>query len=262
VLVRTWNLFHGNTVPPERHAHLDAMLELALADDPDVFCAQEVPAWALRRFTCGDLARRPSFGPLPLTATAARRLTDLHHGILRSAFSGQGNGIVLAPRLELLAHDRLVLNPRRFRDAQARTLGLGALARLAWAREPRIVQTARFRVADGRTVLVANLHCTSFAADPRLADAELLRAAWHARSVASPDDVVVLAGDMNVTPERSVTLGELTSPEWGFSAPGPGIDQILVANAAAGAVCRWPDERRRFDGRLLSDHAPVDLVIE
>jgi endonuclease/exonuclease/phosphatase family metal-dependent hydrolase len=262
MLVRSWNLFHGNSVPPQRREFLDEMLALATADDPDVLCVQEVPAWALPRFTCGDVAARPAIGPLPLPAAAGRALTDIHHGVLRSAFAGQGNGILLAPRLELLARDHLVLNPRRFRDAQARSLRLGALARLAWAKERRIVQTARFRAPGGRTYLVANLHCTSFAADRRLADVELLRAAWHARSVALPEDVVVLAGDVNVTPGESSTLRDLTSPDWGFSAPAEGIDQILVAGAAAGALRRWPDERRRHEGRLLSDHAPVELELE
>ena len=65
MLVRTWNLFHGNTNPPGRRAFLDEMVELATADDPDVLCAQEVPAWALGRFTGGDVAARPTLGPLP-----------------------------------------------------------------------------------------------------------------------------------------------------------------------------------------------------
>jgi endonuclease/exonuclease/phosphatase family metal-dependent hydrolase len=262
VLVRSWNLFHGNAVPPQRREFLEEMLELACADAPDVLCAQEVPAWALERFTCGDVAERPSFGPLPLTAWAGRRLTDIHHGVLRSAFEGQGNGILLAPRLELLSRDRLILNPRRFRDAQALALRLGALARLAWGSERRIVQSTRFRAPGGRTYFVANLHTTSFASDRRLADVELLRAAWHARSAAAPGDVVVLAGDFNLTPAESRTLRQLSSPEWGFSAAGPGIDHILVAGAAAGELRRWPEERRRRSEVLLSDHAPVELEVE
>src|SRR5581483_2858006 len=132
-------------------------------------------------------------GPLPSTAGIGRRLTSLHHGVLRSAFSGQGNAMLVAPRHVVLSHDRLTLNPRRFRDAQARRLGLGAVARLAWAKERRIVQAVRLAARDGRTLLVANTHCTSFP-DRRLAGAELLRAAWFATSAALPEDLVVLAG--------------------------------------------------------------------
>jgi endonuclease/exonuclease/phosphatase family metal-dependent hydrolase len=45
LVVRTWNVFHGNTKPPGRRAHLRAMLDLALADDPDILCLQELPVW-------------------------------------------------------------------------------------------------------------------------------------------------------------------------------------------------------------------------
>ena len=112
----------------------------------------------------------------------------------------------------------------------------------------------------GRTFLVANLHCTSYAGDERIAEAELLRAASFAVSEAQPEDVVVLAGDFNVT-TRSRALQDLTGGEWGFSDAGPGIDHILVRGAPATPLRRWPDEQRAHDGRLLSDHAPVELEI-
>ena len=261
MLIRSWNLFHGNSVPPQRESFLDEMLRLAGADDPDVLCLQELPAWALGRFSVGDLAARPRIGPLPIPAELGRRLTELNHGLLRSAFSGQGNAIQVSPRLRVLAHELLTLNPRRFRDAQARALALGPVARLAWAKERRIVQALRLAEPGGRTFLVANMHCTSYPADERLADAELLRAAWFAVSTASPEDVVVLAGDFNVRAARSRTLRDLTGAEWGFSEPGPGIDHILVRGATASPLRRWPDDQRRHGDRLLSDHAPVELDV-
>jgi endonuclease/exonuclease/phosphatase family metal-dependent hydrolase len=258
VLVRTWNLFHGNAVPPERRAFLDEMIELATADDPDVLCVQEVPAWALDRFTAGDVAARPALGPLPSSPMIGRRLTGLHHGVLRSAFSGQGNAVHVASRHLVLAHTRLTLNPRRFRDAESRKLGLGVVARLAWARERRIVQAVRIAAA-GRTYLVANLHCTSFP-DRRLAQAEARRAAWFATSTALRDDIVILAGDFNLT-GSAVVMKELTSDAWGFSAAGPGIDHVLVRGTSAGNTRRWSTEERRVGGRLLSDHAPVEVEV-
>src|SRR5207302_431763 len=130
------------------------MVRLAAADDPDVLCLQEVPAWALDRFTAGDVAARPLLGPLPITAELGRRLTEPNHGLFRSAFSGQGNGMQLAPQLRVLAHDVLTLNARRFRAAQSRALALGAVTRLAWAKERRIVQSLRVEDADGRTFLL------------------------------------------------------------------------------------------------------------
>jgi endonuclease/exonuclease/phosphatase family metal-dependent hydrolase len=260
VLVRSWNLFHGNTKPPGRRAYLDEMVELATADDPDVLCAQEVPAWALDRFTVGDVAARPSFGPVPIPRLVGRRLTRAHHGLIRSAFAGQGNAIQLSSRLQLLDHWVLTLNTRRFRDAQSRELGLDVVARLAWAKERRIVQAVRATAADGRGYLIANMHCTS-SPDKRIPDAELVRAAWFATSLARPDDVVVLAGDLNVWPEGSHTLRVLAESEWGFSAPGPGIDQVLVRGAASSPIRRWDDARRARGAVLLSDHAPVELDI-
>jgi endonuclease/exonuclease/phosphatase family metal-dependent hydrolase len=260
VLVRSWNLFHGNAVPPQRREFLEQMIALATADEPDVLCVQEVPAWALPGFTAGDVAARARVGPLPISPGLGRRLTDLNHGLLRSAFSGQGNGILVRPRLRVLSHHVLTLNPRRFRDARARKLRLRPAARLAWAKERRIVQA--LRLDDGnRTFMVANLHCTSYAPDRRLADAELERAAWFAVSEAQPEDVVVLAGDLNVTTASSATLRGLDGPDWGFSAPAPGIDQILVRGATPTPLRRWPDDRRRLDGQLLSDHAPVELEL-
>src|SRR4051794_37938361 len=215
------------------------MLRLATADDPDVLCVQEVPAAKLGRFTAGDLASRPK----ALSAGLGDRITGLNHGVLRSALSGQGNAILIAPRLRVLAHHKLTLNPWRFRRAKARELGLGLPARLAWAREGRNVQALRIADESGRTYLVANLHCTSYRASHLIAEAELLRAAWFATATADAGDVVILAGDFNV-PAGSAALTSLCSDEWSFSAPGPGIDHVLVRGAEASSVRVWPEERR------------------
>lgn len=259
MLIRSWNLFHGNTVPPQRDAFLEEMIELATMDDPDVVCLQEVPAWALGRFTVGDVAARPVLGPLRIPRSVGRVLTSLHHGVLRSAFSGQGNAVQVAPRLRVTRHDVLTLNTRRVRDAQARELGLDTIARLAWAKERRVVQAVRLS-SGTQTYVVANTHCTSYP-DPRLADAELLRAAWFTTSLARPDDVVVLAGDFNVTLEQSQTLRDLVGPEWGFTNAGDGIDHILVRGAEVTTTRTWSQSDRRRGGRLLSDHAPVEVEL-
>lgn len=261
MLVRTWNLFHGNTVPPARREQFDEMLARVRADDVDVLCAQEVPAWALDRFTCGRLAARPAIGPFPITSGLGHRLTRFNHGRLRSAFSGQGNGILLDGRYELLSTAGLALNPRRFRDRHALTLRLGVLPRIVWAHERRVVHSIRFRTPDdGRTFFVANAHCTSYDVDRRLAEAELLRAAWFARSTAAAGDVVVLAGDFNLT-ARSAVLRSLTDDEWGFSALGPGIDHVLVHGAPSSPPRSLPEEWRRHGNVLLSDHAPVEVEV-
>jgi len=242
------------------------MVRLATADGPDVVCLQEVPVWALPRLSgwsgmraFGDVAQPPRFGPLPITAEVGRELSSLHHGLLRSAFSGQANAILLSPNAVELAHERLALNSREFRAREARRLRLGLITRLGWAKERRVVQAVRARFADDTTVLVANLHATSFDADQRLADAELLRAATFADGLAEPGDVVVLAGDFNVPAARSATQAALVNGDWRFSAPlTEGIDQILVRDARLLELERWGRERRRVDGRVLSDHTPVE----
>jgi endonuclease/exonuclease/phosphatase family metal-dependent hydrolase len=268
LLVRTWNLFHGNTVPPRRSDRLEEMVRLVSADGPDVVCLQEVPPWALELLhgwsgmtAVGEVAARPRLGPLPSTAGIGRALTSLHHGVLRSAFSGQANAILAAPPLTVLDRHRIVLNSRDFRVVQARWLELPPLARLAWARERRVCHAVRLARPDGSTLLIANLHATSYRPDHRLADAELLRAATFADAVARPAETLVLAGDFNLRAERSQTLVELTGAAWRFSAPSPRIDHVLVRGAAAAPARVWPEDRRRLGDVLLSDHAPVEVEI-
>jgi hypothetical protein len=63
---------------------------------------------------------------------------------------------------------------------------------------------------------------------------------------------VVLAGDANI---RGAWLH-------GFSLPlTDSIDQILVRGLPSTPPVRWADERRTLHGRLLSDHAPVELTV-
>jgi hypothetical protein len=245
------------------------MVRLAVADGPDVLCLQELPVWARVHLASwsglqalADMAHPPRLGPLPIPAELGREITSLNHGLFRSAVSGQEIAILLGSKAEVLRRDVLVLNSRHFREAQSRWLALPLVARLAWAKERRVVQTVRARMRDGSTVLIANLHATSYPADQRLADAELLRAAVFVDGLAQPGDIVVLAGDFNVPAARSATQAELTSEEWGFSEPtAEGIDQILVRGASVGGLTRWPRERRRVDGRILSDHTPVEARV-
>jgi len=269
LLVRTWNLFHGNTKPPGRKAFLEEMVRLASADSPDVVCLQEVPVWALRHLASwsgmtavGDVAKRPSLGPLPSTAEIGRVVTDLNHGLFRSAFTGQANAVLIGAGMTVVEHRRVVLNPFRFRRAQARRLRLGRAARLAWAVERRVCQALRIRSGD-RTLVIGNLHATGYSLDRRLADAELLRAAVFVDGLASPEEPVVLGGDFNLSLRTSHTLAELMTSEWGFSGARPnGIDHVLVRGLRPGEARVWPAAWREYDERLLSDHAPVEVEVE
>lgn len=268
LVVRSWNLFHGNAVPPVGRAYLREMVALAAADDPAVLCLQEVPVWALDRLEAWSgmtavtaVAQPPRLGALPIPAALGRRLTDLHAGTLRSAFSGQGNAILVGRALRVLETHELVLNEARFRRAQARWLALPLVARLAWAKERRVAHAARVSLPDAGTALVVNLHATAYRPDARLADAELLRAAVWADALAGPDEPLVLAGDFNRPLGRSWTLRELLGDEWGFGGGGAGVDLVLARGLQVSAPRAWPEARRRVDGRLLSDHAPVEAVV-
>ncbi len=205
------------------------MVELAVADDPDVLCLQELPVWALPRIDNWAgmqpfrVVTRPPWRPGRLAAGVTR----LHQGFFRSAFTGQANAILVARRLhaEGVGHVRISVEGLERRLVQAvRIAGLG---------------------------IVANLHATNDFERPQVPLTELARARVFAESHAAPGEAVVLAGDLNVHP-----------PQWeGWSEPGEGIDQVLVRGAAAGRLAVWPPERRVHNGVVLSDHAPVELVI-
>jgi endonuclease/exonuclease/phosphatase family metal-dependent hydrolase len=257
VVIRTWNLFHGNTLPPGRSRHVEEMIRLVTDADPDAVCLQEVPPWAIARLgewsgmhVFAEVAARPMVGPVPAPAEVGRRLTDLNPGLFRSAFEGQANAILVRRRIS--ARHVLTLNPVGFRFRTGRRLGLPLVAELAWGKERR--QALAVRLEGG--LLIANLHATN-ALDVRITEAEVERAAEWAGRLAG-DDLCVLAGDLNVDTTRSQIFGRLA----GFSAAGPGVDHVLVRGAEVSAYDRWPRERRVVGGLVLSDHATVEVRIQ
>jgi endonuclease/exonuclease/phosphatase family metal-dependent hydrolase len=261
MLVRTWNLFHGNSVPPGHTDYLEEMVRLASADRPTALLLQEVPPWAFRELESwsGMAAFTQPGRRAPFGDTIGEKITRLDPGLLRSAFAGQGNAILLDRALEPFDYHALVLNPHTFRREQAARFRLGLLARLAWARERRVLQVIRAARPDGRRTLVANLHATYYARDRRLAEAELSRAAEFFLAIARPGEIDVFGGDFNLL----AASGAIRSlREQGLSAPGRGVDHVLVRGAVTTPPERWPDERRTIDGVLLSDHAPVEVQVQ
>jgi len=260
LLVRTWNVFHGNASPPERRAFLEQMVQLVVADGPDVVCLQELPVWSLQRLaawsglrTASDVTERPLLG----SAELGRVITELHHGLLRSAFTGQANGVLVAPGFTIAEHRAVVLNPWSFRRRVSRQLRLTLGQRIRWRQHRRVCQVLRLS-RGGKTFVLGNLHASSLD-DKRITDAELLRAAAFADGFARPGEPIVLAGDFNVTAGSSRALAELAGSEWELQgATASGIDHILARGLHGGAATRWPVERRTLDGRVLSDHAPVE----
>jgi endonuclease/exonuclease/phosphatase family metal-dependent hydrolase len=256
VVVRTWNLFHGNTYPAGRRRYVEQMVRLVTEDAPDAVCLQEVPPWALGRLghwsgmqVFGEVAARPMLGPIPVSADLGRDLTDLNPGLFRSAFEGQANAILIRPAIT--ARHVLTLNPFLFRFRTARRLELPLVRELAWGKERR--QAIAVRIEGGP--LLVNLHATN-ARDVRIPEAEVERAAEWAGRLAGAE-LCVLAGDLNVDTDRSKVFGRLS----GFSSAGPGVDHVLVRGADVSEYDLWPRERRQLDGLPLSDHAPVEVKV-
>jgi endonuclease/exonuclease/phosphatase family metal-dependent hydrolase len=228
-LIRTWNVFHGNADPPCRRSHLRRMVELAAADGPAVLCLQEVPVWALARLDDWSgmhrlgVVTRPPLWPGPLSGWVTR----LHQGFFRSGLAGQANAVLVSRllRAEDLGHVRISDH----------------------GRERRLVQAVR---VEGVGV-VANLHASNEFEQPEVPAEEVRRARAFAESVARPGEPIVLAGDFNL-------VGPSVD---GFSTPAPGIDQVLVRGAPCTAPVVWERERRTTGGVVLSDHAPVELLV-
>ncbi|MEI8104910.1 MAG: endonuclease/exonuclease/phosphatase family protein [Actinomycetes bacterium] len=270
MLVRTWNLCHGNTVPLGRKAYLREMVELATADQPDIVCFQEVPAWALEKMgewtgmtSTSARARGATVGPVRIPSGVGKALTSLNHGKLRSAFSGQGNVILVPHDARITGEKTITLNTNPFCEEEGKKLGLDEKMMRWWEHERRVCQIAHVELASGRRLLVANLHATSYPKDVRLPDAELRRATRFIDRQSEIDEVVVAAGDFNITRADSKTIVTLLAlpKDDRWSDTGPQIDHVLVRGAATGSVRVWTDEERVFDGKLLSDHAPVDVDV-
>ena len=230
MLVRSWNLFHGNAHPPDDQSRLRSMIRLAVADEPEFLCLQEVPLWALPRLarwsgmTVRWAVTRQALPPVWL----AGLVTRLHNGFFRSAIAGQANAILLRPGCEPLVHRAMRIDERR--------------------REPRYCHAIRLE-----RLVVANLHATNDFGRPEVAAAEIVRAEAFVAQVAG-DLPCVLAGDFNLRVEH---LRELA----GWSALGPGIDHVLVRGLPASPLLVWPREHRVHDGVVLSDHAPVEVSV-
>jgi endonuclease/exonuclease/phosphatase family metal-dependent hydrolase len=271
VIVRTWNLFNGNTFPPQRKAFLREMVELVTADRPDVVCLQEIPAWALSRVggwagmqAVTARAKRPRFGPIPIPSALGRGLTAPNHGVIRSAFAGQGNAILFPKEAKLRNRKTITLNTNVFCEERGAQLGLTRKQMVAWEKERRVCHLVQYELPNRRRFLVGNLHATSVANDLRLADAEIRRAITFVDRGAELEEVLIVAGDFNITHEQSTAIQELTAlpPDERWTDSGPQIDHVLLRRAAATAVRVWPTEEREYEGSVLSDHAPVEVEIQ
>ena len=206
------------------------MIRLVTEDEPDVVALQEVPVWALRSLERWSGMSARSLRTMPALLGPLARLAASFDPIrFRSAATGQANVILVRRRYSLGAHRTLVLNP-----------DLSWRARLLRWEHRRACQSLEVKLALG-DVVVGNVHAAP--------DREHVR---RAREFFADAERCVLCGDFNL---RRFELA-------GFSAPIEGLDQILVRGLEfQEPPLPWPEKRRRLDGALLSDHAPVEAVI-
>jgi endonuclease/exonuclease/phosphatase family metal-dependent hydrolase len=253
LLVVTWNLFHGRTVPPSGEAHLEEMVGLIAAAAPGVACLQELPVWALERLERWSGMQPITAVTMPaLGGALASRLTERAPDRLRSGLTGQANAILVAPSLDVRETAVIPLNPRGFRRREAQRMRLPGGVRRAWGQNRRVAQVIRIGAGE-RSVAVANTHLTRLA-DSRPAEAELERVLAYAAGFARPGEPLVLCGDLNPTPSKLGRAGRRRGAS-GSRAPQPGIDQILargMRSFSPRALARRAPRRTS----LLSDHAP------
>ncbi|HEY7004522.1 MAG TPA: endonuclease/exonuclease/phosphatase family protein [Gaiellaceae bacterium] len=234
LVIRTWNLYHGRTHPKTGRTYLERMVRLASMDAPDVVALQEVPLWALGRLGRWSGMRALWAVAVPnLLGPVARILTDLDPVRMKLTLAGQANAILLNPRFGVGRDRTLVLNPD--------------VPRLEWirgGRQRRVCQAVEVEL-HGRHLTVANLHASNNA---RLARIEA-KLASDFLAEATP---CILCGDFNVP----------AFPLSDFSPPIEGIDQVLVRGLELDRPPQaWPAKRRHVEGRLLSDHAPVEAEV-
>jgi endonuclease/exonuclease/phosphatase family metal-dependent hydrolase len=259
LLVVTWNLFHGRTVPPSGEAHLEEMVGRIAAAATGVACLQELPVWALEHLERWSGMRSIPAVTMPaLGGPLAARLTERAPYRLRSSLTGQANAVLVSPSLAIRETTAVPLNPRRFRRREAQRIRLPGGVRRAWGQNRRVAQVIRIGAGE-RSVVVVNAHLTRLS-DSRPADAELERALASAAGFARPDEPLAFCGDLNLTPSSSAVLAGVAAR--GFSPPQPGVDQILVRGLRlVRAPTAWPEARRREGEFLLSDHSPVEAAM-
>ena len=231
LVIRTWNLYHGRTHPKSSRTYLERMVRLVSLDAPDIVALQEVPLWALGRLERWSGMRAIWSVTVPgFLGPVARFITDIDPVRVRFTAAGQANATLLSHRFDILGDRTLVLNPE-----------IGRLEWLRGGRQRRVCQAVDVAL-EGRMLTVANLHATN--------NSDIARVE------------VGLAADFVAGAKRCILCGDFNVPAFAiqdYSSPIEGIDQILVRGVEFERTpSTWPPKRRRVDGALLSDHAPVE----
>ncbi len=231
VLVLSWNLFHGRSLPPTNRSLYDEFAAKLGEWSWEVALLQEVPPWWPQRLA-GELGVEQRTAPTSRNSLPALRrvLAERRPELLKS--NGGGCNAILS-RVPIAEHSTLRL--RR------------------WP-ERRVAQLARLQ--DG--MCVVNLHASTC---PARAGQELERLWPHVLDWAGADRLI-LGGDLNL---RSPT----PAPPTIVHAAASDVDHVFArglmsatasgsASSATGTFDR-PSREIVLDGRRveLSDHAPL-----
>jgi endonuclease/exonuclease/phosphatase family metal-dependent hydrolase len=190
MLVLTWNLFHGRSVPETPRSLLDDFAEQLAAWAWDVALLQEVPPWwpaALGR-ACGASARSAPTSRNWLLP-ASRRLAERRPDVIKS-WGGGANAILVRGEGVL---DHRVCTLRRWPE---RRVAHGVRLERGW--------------------WVCNLHAQAHSEERAQADVARAAATAIAWSLGAP---TVLGGDLNT--RHPVAPGFA-------AAAGDGVDHVLV----------------------------------
>ena len=231
VLVLSWNLFHGRSLPATNHSLYDEFAAKLGEWSWEVALLQEVPPWWPQRLA-GELGVEQRSAPTSRNSLPALRrvLAERRPELLKS--NGGGCNAILS-RVPIVEHSTLHL--RR------------------WP-ERRVAQLARLQ--DGTCVV--NVHAST---RPPRAMQELERL-WPRALDWAGSDRLILGGDLNL---RSPT----PAPPTVVHAAASGVDHVfargLVPAGASGSPSGAPGALERpsreivLDGcRVeLSDHAPL-----
>ncbi|MEA2226295.1 MAG: hypothetical protein QOE67_1577 [Solirubrobacteraceae bacterium] len=226
MLIVSWNLFHGRSLPPTRHSLLARFAAHLAQWSWDVALLQEVPPWWPAPLARAAAAEHRSALTSRNSLPALRRAVAQRDPELAKSNGGGCNAIL--SRTPIAEH--------------------AALRMRAWP-ERRVAQLARLQ--DG--TCVANFHAS---ARVPLAEDELRRL-WRRALDWAGADPLVLGGDLNLraplAPHRAIA-----------HVAARDVDHIFLSGLVSGAGAEVLDRHVLVDGASveLSDHPPLRVRAE
>ena len=208
MLIRTWNLNLGNTVPKGRKPRVQEMVELITAETPDIVCLQEVPTWAIRQL--GRLSggmqvatavgkKEPKLGAIPISAGLGKTLAAPNAGKRSKKYAGKANAILFPKQATVRSHKTITLNTNPFVEDRGAQVRASRRSRCSGGSANAVfLQVLQYEMPDRQRYLVANLHTTS-TGDLRIPDAELRRAIYFVTRAAELEEALIVLGDFNIT---------------------------------------------------------------